>query len=487
MSLKKQTLWSMAPLLVVSVVNLVSVPLFYRFLGPERYALWFYVLSVSGAFGFADLGLGVAVGRYVGVELGRGDIDAARGYWGTGNVVAIPLLGFMAIAFAIVGAVFGPRWFNVSPDEVPMLKASFVAAGIGMFFAFYGQFWNILAQVHLDFKFVAVTRVFLSIIQVGGALVIAFWTRNPSALLAWTSLLSIAQLIILMLHANGTYGFGIHWRFARFAHAVEMAGFTMKTFLTLLVNNVLGGLDRLALGKLAPAADFAHYAICSNAGIRISGLSASIMGPIFGQSSRAVGAGGESKAAAIYEEAFDLIFGWLVLISVWSIVWKHTILQLWLGKDLGALVEPLLAPIILAYCITSIANVSGAQLGPLNRVGTGLVIHIFAGILVGICVYVGWRWAGIIGVAYGFLVSRIAFIVQDLFVIRLIEARGWLDATRWFHVAVQVAFGGVFSLLLRTASVPFAMQVCFALLHGGAVAAWLVRKDLAVWLIALRQ
>ena len=39
--------------------------------GAELYALWFYVLTFTGAFGFMDLGLGVAVGRYIGVALGR--------------------------------------------------------------------------------------------------------------------------------------------------------------------------------------------------------------------------------------------------------------------------------------------------------------------------------------------------------------------------------------------------------------------------------
>ena len=39
----------MAPLLVVTLVNIVSVPLFYRYLGPEMYALWFYVLTFTGA------------------------------------------------------------------------------------------------------------------------------------------------------------------------------------------------------------------------------------------------------------------------------------------------------------------------------------------------------------------------------------------------------------------------------------------------------
>src|SRR5438045_3066228 len=73
MTLKRQFLWSMAPLAVITLVNVFSVPLFYRYLGADLCALWFYVSTFAGMFGFADLGLGVAVGRYIGVALGKGD------------------------------------------------------------------------------------------------------------------------------------------------------------------------------------------------------------------------------------------------------------------------------------------------------------------------------------------------------------------------------------------------------------------------------
>src|SRR5438477_12063904 len=112
MSLKKQTVWSMLPLITVTVVNIVSVPLFYRYLGPDMYALWFYVLTFTGAFGFMDLGLGVAVGRYIGIPLGKKDPHAVRGYWGNGKSIAIPPLAVMGPGAAINGAAFAPRWFK---------------------------------------------------------------------------------------------------------------------------------------------------------------------------------------------------------------------------------------------------------------------------------------------------------------------------------------------------------------------------------------
>src|SRR5690554_5223694 len=103
MSLKRQTLWSMSPLLVMSALNLFSVPLFYRFLGEDLYALWLSVATFTGVFGFADLGLGVAVGRYIGIALGKGDQAAVREYWGTGNLMALAVVVPMATVFTLVG------------------------------------------------------------------------------------------------------------------------------------------------------------------------------------------------------------------------------------------------------------------------------------------------------------------------------------------------------------------------------------------------
>src|ERR1700739_1481086 len=102
----------MAPMLVISVVNVFSVRLFYRYLGPEMYAIWFYVNTLNGSFGFTDLGLGTAVGRYIGVALGAKDRKALEEYWGTSNLLALLVVSVMAVIFIGLGVAFGPKWFQ---------------------------------------------------------------------------------------------------------------------------------------------------------------------------------------------------------------------------------------------------------------------------------------------------------------------------------------------------------------------------------------
>lgn len=485
-SLKRQTLWSMLPLLVVTVVNIVSVPLFYRFLGAEKYALWMYVLTFTGIFGFMDLGLGVAVGRYIGVALGKADQVAVREYWGTGNIIAIPLLGVMAAGFIFAGVGFGSRWFNVTPSHVALLRWSFVAGGIGLFLSYYSQFWLILSQAYLDFRFLGIVRTAIALLQILPAIPLAWATGNPLLLIGWTCAVSALQLCIFIWHARRSYGLGLELPSAARRRAREMASYTGKIFAGLVTNSVLGSLDRLVLGKLAPPAQFTHYTISTNVGGRLQGLSAAMMGPVFSNTNRSLGAGGISPVAAIYDETFAFVFPWYLLVAIWGALWHPILLRLWLGTELGAAVAPVFTPVLIGCCITAVAGISAAQIGSLNRVGTGLMFNVGTGLLLVVGVYAGWTWSGVTGVAWGFLFSRVILLAQDLFIIRLVKAGGWLAVWTWKHAALQGAIGLVFSASLFLLPSDSFWQLIPAALHGAAVAAWILRHPLHAVLHKMR-
>jgi O-antigen/teichoic acid export membrane protein len=473
----------MAPLIIVTAVNIVSVPLFYRYLGAELYALWFYVLTFTGTFGFMDLGLGAAVGRYIGVALGKNDLQTVREYWGTGNAIAIPLLAAMGLIFGGLGVMFGPKWFNVAPSYVNLLRWSFVAGAAGLFLSYYGQFWLILSQAHLDFKFLSLLRIVTSLLQIIPSIVLAWATRNPLVLILWAIVISLLQLVIFVWHSKKSYLLTFDLAHSRWQRAREMAAYTVKTFASLIVGSVSGSADRLVLGKLAPPFDFTNYSICANAGARIQGLSVAVMGPVFHNTSRAVGSGNRGSLAAVYDEIFDFTFPWYALVSIWGSIWSPVLLRLWLGEKLGTMIQPLFVPVIIGCCLTAVSNISGAQLGPLNRVGAGLVFQVLLCVLLVSGVYWGWHWYGIVGVAWAFLFSRVILIAQDLFVIRLVKAGGWLAAKTWKHLVLQIAVGGCFFSTACFWSRSSLWQLIPASLHVGGVATWISYQPLRnAWL-----
>jgi O-antigen/teichoic acid export membrane protein len=472
----------MAPLLVISAVNIISVPLFYRYLGPEMYAIWFYVNTLNGSFGFTDLGLGTAVGRFIGIALGEGNHTALRQYWGTGNLLAIPAVSAMGILFICLGAFFGPKWFQVSPSHINLLRWAFVAGGFGLCVSYYSNFWQVLSQAHFDFKFVGVWRSILSVAQVLTCIWLARLTGNP-VILIWTSVFfGLIQMTILMCHASRSYKLGLNLRDASMARIRELFGISNKLLATLLVSNFGGSADRILLGRLASPVLFANYNICYNFGLRIMGLGASINGPVFFQTSRAVGKGSREQAAAIFNETFDFIFGFYALGALWTIFWHPIFLRLWLGSELGTNVAPIFTPLLIAFCVSGIGGISSGQLVPLNRAGMELIFTIIRSILLGAFVLAGWHWGGLVGVAWGVLASRIAWIAQDVYAIRLVGGGGWMAWSTWRHLLKQCAVGGVFFAASRFFPPISYWQIVPAMLHGGLVTTWLLRHQLRKFL-----
>jgi O-antigen/teichoic acid export membrane protein len=477
MSIKRHTLWNMVPMLVSMATGLFSVPLFLRSLGTEMYALWFYVSALGGMFGFADLGLGVAIGRYIGVALGKNDLEAVRGYWGTGNLLIIPFLTLATLLFMGIGIWLGPKWYNVSPENVNLLRGCFVAGGFGLFFGYYSQYWHILTQAHLDFKFIGIWRATTVFLQIVPAIALAFLTRNPLVVIMWGSSVALLELIGFVMRGRKNYHLGLNFRTASYAHLREMSAYIGKNTFGMVIGSFLGSLDRQILGRFAPSAGYVHYTISGNMGSRLQNVSMSVMGPVFYHTTRVVG-GAREAAAKIYDETFQFVFEWYLLAAIWVGLWHPVLLRLWLGRETATHIGPLLTPLVAACCFNAIANISTAQLPSLNRLGAAICFNSAAGLLAGVGAWFGWQAAGLIGAAYGFLFSRIAFVAQDLFAIHLLKAGGWLDKRTWLKVGAQGLVGALFALNYFVFQRDAYWLLIPAALHGGLVAAWLLRQPL---------
>jgi O-antigen/teichoic acid export membrane protein len=442
MSLRRQTLWSMLPILVTSVVSIVSVPLYFRYLGEEMYAIWFYVGTLTGAFGFMDFGLGVAVGRFIGVALGRNDQSAVQEYWATGHAIVLPFVLVFAFLFIVIGTIWGPTWFKVSEANVPLLRWAMLWGGVGLFFAYYGQMWNILAQSFLDFRYLSVLRTGTSLAASVGSVAIAVFSRSVPAIVLFNTALGMLSFVLLYRRAIKSYQLPIHFQFFRWERLKEMLPYSLKTFGQLISGSVLGSLDRVFLGRLAPASDFAAFNVSLNIGSRLSGLSVAIMGPIFNNTTRGVGGDASRHPAQVYRESFNFMFPWYSLAIIGVFFWSGPITDLWLGEKYGSLVGHTFPWVVTALCVNAMANISTAQLGSLNRVEVSLVTQIVVSISSAIGVWIGWKINGLSGASIGFTFARVFWVLQDCYVRKIIGVSFTEYRSALFVVIRQAGLNG---------------------------------------------
>lgn len=446
-SIRLQTIWSIIPIFLTSVISIISVPIYYKVLGAEMYAIWFYVATLTGAFGFMDLGIGVSVGRFMGVALGSGDDQAAREFWSTGGIIVLPLIAFFAILFVLIGVVWGPGWFKVSGDDGVIMRWAIAFGGIGLFLSYCSQMWFMLSTTHLDFRFISLIRTIVALSTTIGSVLLAVISKNAACLVAFTTIISAIQFYFLIRHSNRHYCMHVRFSDFRMHRMKQMMPYTMKTFAQLLSNSIIGSMDRIILGRLCSASEFASYGVSLNVASRFQSISQAVMGPVFANSSRGVGGDPSRKPSAIYEESIILIAPIYLFITLWLFAWSDPLLKFWLGEDNGNLTSLSLPWVTAALSIAAIANISTAQLGSLDRVGTGFLLSTTQNLLSGIFVFAGWHVDGLRGASVALLIARFPSLIQDAIVRKSIGFR--FNFKRMAPIGIAL-FGGILSLALAS-------------------------------------
>ncbi len=449
-----------------TLFNVVSVPLYYRFLGADGYSIWFYVATITASFGFADFGLGTTLTRYIGVALGRNDTAAAAAYWRAGHRVLLAALSLTSLVFLLIGLFAAPHWFDVPPLRATELKWAFAAGAAGLFIGYYGQAWTMLAQAHLDFAYLAKFRIVLTLLIIVPSVLIAAATHNVVHVLTWAAIAGWTQVWVLKRRLISRFHFrttdaGFSW-----AAFNEMRAYGLKTFAGLLVGSPLYNIDRILLGRMMPSREFANYGIASGVGMRLQLLSQAAMGPLFHNTSHAQGADNAAGPAAAFDDSFQFLSTWVVSALCWLGVWTPLLLRLWLGAQLASEVLPLFMPLMIGFSIRTIGSISVASLGSMNRAGVNGLVTFGTGILTGLLVTLGWRLHGSAGAAYGFMLGQLTWFAQDFFVARFLGARGWLSSTVLKVALVQLAAAALGQFFLTAPDQLSLFNYALAAIHG---------------------
>lgn len=478
MRIEQATAWSLLPVLVLSALSVVTVPVYYHSLGSDMYALWLAIQTMTGTFGFMDFGLGVATGRFVGVALGRGDFTAAREYWASGNIINFGFLSIMALFFGFAGSMFGSHWFLAAQSDPDVFFACIWASAAGLFISYYSQGWLVLLQAHLDFRWLSVNRTLFALLTGVGMAAVAWIFHNPFPSILFGIGVGFIQLISFVLRARQAHRIAPSVRYARWSRLCEMFSYTGKTFMALFCGSVFNSLDRWILGRFAGTSSFIPYNIASNLALRAQGLSTAVMGPIFHESSRGVGHNDLSRLAEIYRRSFNLLAPIYILSSIWITFWQVPWLELWLGSELGTKVSLILPFLAWAACISAIGNISGAQLGPLNLVGTGTFIQFLSLAFSGLLVWAGWQLHGLEGSAAGLLAGRFILFFQDALVRRKIQVRSE-NMSFWKMISASILFCWLTHQTTRPISPSRIWQITISLicLAGLGLIWWITRRD----------
>lgn len=442
MKIGRQTLWSFLPIAISAFTALATIPTYLRFLGAQDYAIWLYVTSMAGILGFADMGIAVAAGRFFGEAIGANDTRALKEYWATAHLCQLVVVGLVATLFGVLGAALGPLWFEGAAGKEFLLRWCFALGAGSLFLGFYSLVWNILFQAHLDFALVSIVRAGSSLAAAAAGVISAWMTRDPAWVMFTSFVVSAFGTAALVLYARKRFLIGFEFSHFSWARFHEMKAYTGRILLS-MVSSFLGGLERIIAGRVLAAEQFTYYNISLNAGSRVFALGQATMSPIFHNTTRELASKGLTGAASVYEKSIHLFFPIFLHCTGFLFVWNKFILELWLGKSHHE-ISMVFFPLVFANIIGAFSLISSAQLPAIDRVNTMTLFSVISSLACALGVFVGWKTGGFFGLAWGYMLSRIVNLGQDLWLSRHLNAKGIWTA---FGIS-QVAIHGAIALVV---------------------------------------
>lgn len=417
MSLKRNILANYVGQLYVTVISIVMVPLYVKYMGIEAYGLVGFYAMLQGWFALLDAGLSPTMGRET-ARFNGGAIDALslrrllRAL--EGIFIGIALLG--AIAIITCSGFIASSWLKV--QQLSLLEVQHAVILMAVIIAFR---WTcaLYRSAITGFEQLVWLNVFNSLIATAkSVVVILYFIYVGSRLIDFFSFqLAIAfiELLILIIKAYRLMPALEHkkiisWQWEPLRKVLK---FTLSVAFTRIVWVMVTQTDKLLLSKMLPLSEYAYFslAVLLASGIRI--LSTPISGALYPRMAKLNAEGNEKGLIRLYRNATQLTSVITMPVALVLAFFAEQALWAWTGD---AKIAHNAYPILTLYALGNGILALGSFPHSLQWAKGDLKLHVIGNALFLILFVPSLIWAtvyyGVIGAGYSWLsINSLYFLI----------------------------------------------------------------------------
>jgi O-antigen/teichoic acid export membrane protein len=338
-------------------VQIVSTPLYLRFLGIEAYGLISFYLMLQAILQILDLGLSPTINR----EMARYSVlpdkaaearDLVRtleaGYWLIGIVIG---LGIWKSAPLIAAS-----WIKAGMIPVRTVSNAVMLMGIlsvlqWPFSLYQGALMGLSRQVQLN----SLKIVMVTLSQMGA--VIALWLISSTifAFLWWQVVVAGIQLIVLRLLLQRCLPQSNRPVSLDFKLVRGLSHFAAGVGTITLIGLALTQVDKLIVSKLFPLRVFAYYTLAWTVANGLVIISGAVFNVVFPRFSAQVAAGDEHGIRMSYHRSSQLMAVIVLPAAAVISLFSFDILRLWTNSsDVALNAAPILSILVIGSALNAL-------------------------------------------------------------------------------------------------------------------------------------
>jgi len=430
---KKNVIANYLSSICTSVVGLVFVPVYIKFIGIEAYGLVGFFVTLQAITGLFDMGLSTTLNR----EMAYGSANSATApqirdflrtfeiiYWLIGLVMGVTIFAFVPY--------LATQWLKAEVLDASTLQQALYIITLVLVlqwpFSFYAGGLMGMQQHVL----IGILNCGQSIIRSAGA-VFVLWLVSPTieAFFAWQALISIGTTIFIALllwsripkHSK-TPAFRLSalqscWRFA--------SGMSIISILGVL----LGQADKIVLSKLLSLKDFGYYSLAGVVAISLYRLVNPVYTAVLPRFTQLIAHQKDGELANSYHASSQFLAVVVGSASVVLTFFAREVIWVWTGDSAIVTSTHVVIPLlVIGTCIHALAHIPWAMQLAYGWVNLGVYISLGSVAVIFPIIFLLTRHYGAVGGAASLVILHLVGLLVTTAVMhrRILRGEFW----RWY-------------------------------------------------------
>ncbi|NDP61895.1 oligosaccharide flippase family protein [Polaromonas sp.] len=408
MSLKKNVLANYASQIYVTLIGIVMVPLYVKYMGAEAYGLVGFFAMLQAWFQLLDMGLTPTMARETArFNGGASDALSLRRLLRAleGIFIGIAVLGGAAMMSGSGAIATG--WLKV--QQLPLAEVQHAIMLMAVIIALRWVCGLYRGAINGFERLVWLSGFNITIATARFVLVIPLFMyigTSPTEFFSYQLVLAVVELVVLVtktyrLLPKTNAGQRTPWQWAPLRGVLK---FSLTIAFTSSVWVLVTQTDKLVLSKLLPLADYAYFTLAVLVASGVMIISGPISGALLPRLTRLAAVGDEAGLIRLYRNATQLVGVIAIPAALVLAFFAEQVLWAWTGD---AAIARSAAPVLTLYALGNGILALGAFPYYLQFAKGDLKLHLignalFVLLLIPSLVWATWQY-GVIGAGYAWL------------------------------------------------------------------------------------
>jgi O-antigen/teichoic acid export membrane protein len=394
MSVSRNATYNLIGAALPVLLALVTVPIYLKLVGPDRYGVLAIAWLLLGYFGLFDLGLGKATTYSLAALKDASPQERADVFW-TAIITNVAMGAVGGVVLYGAAAFFFDAVFKVDPALRPEIMASVPLLGLAVPIATMTGVLSGALQARDRFLETNIVSVLsTSLFQIFPIIVALIWGPNLGLLLLAAVAARAVAIAVLWWRCHIFLTRGQKHRFDR-GQIKQLLGYGGWVTITGLFGPILVILDRFAIGAVLGATAVTIYTVPFQLAQRIQMFPTALVSAVFPRLPTA----SPEERSALSDKAVRVLLAAISLPILGAIFILHPFLDVWVGKQIGGQAADVGVLIVLGFWVNAFAIVPYSWMQGAGRpdlVTKVLLLQIppYLALL-----YFGMKWFGLVGCA----------------------------------------------------------------------------------------